>query len=191
MRGFEVVWTDLGALRYDLQFSKSRNDKRGVSWPIVNRFKARHGVLDCYIIPIAGKTRSGIQFFTWTQRFVKRLELEGMTDGWAFRRPYRDRAKAGDYRNNIFTKLEKIQATTNLIDPECNVWDDYGVQRSGRRFFTTMCTIRGIPKHVVELQCRWSADREKGVGTVQRSMIHVYSEVRNMIECLIRPSKGC
>ena len=94
------------------------------------------------MIPIAGKTRSGIQFVTWTQRFVKRLELEGMTDGWAFRGPNGNRAKAGDYRNNFFTKLEKIQATTNLIDPECNVWDDYGVQRSGRRFFTTMCTIR-------------------------------------------------
>ncbi len=93
------------------------------------------------MIPIAGNTRSGIHFFTWTQRFVKHLELEGMTDGWAFFWPNGDRAKAGDYQDSIFTKLEKIQATTNLIDPECNVWEEYRVQRSGQRFFTTMCTI--------------------------------------------------
>jgi len=189
MRGFEVVWTDLKALRYDLEYCKARNDERGVSWPIIGRFKARHGILDCYMIPIAGRTKSGIRFFQWTLRFVERLEVEGFVEGWAFRRPNGDRAKAADYRDNIFTKLEKLQATTNLIDPDCSVWDDYGVQRSGRQFFTTICTIRKIPKHVVELQCRWSADRKKGVGAVQRSMIHIYSEVRNMIECLVRPSK--
>ena len=189
MRGFEVVWTDLGALRYDVDHCSALNDETGVSWPIVGRFKARHGILDCYMIPIAGETRSGIQFFRWTRRFLARLERNGRVEGWAFRRPNGDRAKAGDYRDNIFTKLEKIQATTNLIDPECNVWDDYGVQRSGRRCFTTICTIRNIPKHLVELQCRWSVDRENGVRTVQRSMIHTYSEVRNMIESLIRPSK--
>ena len=70
MRGFEVVWTNLAALRYDLSYCELREDDSAVSWPIVGRFKARHGVLDCYMIPIAGVTASGIQFFTWTQRFV-------------------------------------------------------------------------------------------------------------------------
>ena len=164
MQGFEIVWTDLQALRYNLQYCSQRNDERGVSWPIIGRFKARAGILDCYMIPIAGTTRSGIRFFTWTRRFVERLAMDGITDGWAFQRPNGDRAKAADYRDNIFTKLEIIQATTNLIDSECNVWDDYGIQRSGRRFFTTICTIRKITKHIVELQCRWMTDREKGVG---------------------------
>ena len=117
--------------------------------------------------------------------------MNGQVDGWAFKRPNGDQAKASDYRTDIFTKLEKIQTTTNLIDEDCNVWDDYGVQRSGRRFFTTRCTNKRVPKHEVELQCRWQADRASGVRTVLRSMIHLYSEVRNMIESLIRPSKAC
>lgn len=191
MRGFEVVWTDLAALRYDVAYCEASEDETAVSWPIVGRFKARHGVLDCYMIPIAGTTRSGIQFFTWTQRFIRRLAVEGFEDGWAFRRLDGSRAKASDYQDNIFRKLEIIQATTTLIDPGCSVWDEYGIQRSGRRFFTTRCTNMKVDKHDIELQCRWSTDRANGVRTVQRSMIHNYSEVRNMKQALIRPSKAC
>ena len=189
MRGYEAMWTDLSALRYDMAHCLDREDESAVSWPIVGRFKARNGVLDCFMIPIAGTTQSGIQFFAWTQRFLGRLALEGYEDGWAFKRPNGDRAKASDYRNNIFTKLEKIQATTSLIDPDCNIYDEFGVQRSGRRCFVLVCTLQNIPKHLIELQCRWATDRENGVRTVQRSMTHNYSEIRNMKESLVRPSK--
>jgi hypothetical protein len=128
MRGFEVVWTDLAALRYDIAHCESAEDDLAVSWPIVGCFKGRHGILDCYMIPIAGVTSSGIQFFTWTQRFLRRLGQEGFEDGWAFRRPGGSRAKASDYQENIFQKLEIIQATTSLIDTGCSIWDEYGVQ---------------------------------------------------------------
>jgi len=191
MRGFEVVWTDLAALRYDIAYCEASENDTAVSWPVVRRFKARHGILDCYMIPIAGVTFSGIRFFSWTQRFVRRLENEGLEDGWAFRRPDGSRAKASDYQDNIFRKLEIIQATTNLIDPGCSIWDEYGIQRSGRRFFTTRCTNMKVDKHDIELQCCWSTDRANGVRTIQRSMIYNYSEVRNMQQALIRPSKAC
>jgi hypothetical protein len=191
MRGFEVVWTDLSALRYDIAYCEASEKNTAVSWPVVGQFKAGHGILDCYMIPIAGVTFSGIRFFSWTQWFVRRLEVEGLEDGWAFRRPGGSRAKASDYQDNIFWKLKIIRATTALIDPGCSIWDEYGIQRSGRRFFTTRCTNMKVDKHDIELQCRWSTDRANGVRTVQRSMIHNYSEVRNMQQALICPSKAC
>ncbi len=73
MQGFEIVWTNLAALRYDFSYCKAAKDDTAISWPIVGRFKARHGVLNCYMIPIAGVTYSGIQIFTWTQRFIQPL----------------------------------------------------------------------------------------------------------------------
>jgi hypothetical protein len=106
MHGFEVVWTDLAALWYNISFCETAENESAVSWPIVGRFKAQHGFLDCYMIPIAGVTCSGIQFFTWTQGFIYRLALEGFDDGWAFRRLDGSRAKASDYQDNIFHKLE-------------------------------------------------------------------------------------
>jgi hypothetical protein len=39
MQGFEVVWTDLAALRYDIAHCESAEDDSAVSWPIVGRFK--------------------------------------------------------------------------------------------------------------------------------------------------------
>jgi hypothetical protein len=143
------------------------------------------------MISIAGVTSFRIQFFTWTQRFLRRLGQEGYKHGWAFRRPDGSRAKASDYQDNIFWKLEIIQATTSLIDPGCSIWDEYDVQRSGRHFFTTRCSNMKVDKHNIELQCRWSTNRANGARTVQRSMIHNYSEVRNMKQALIRPSKAC
>jgi hypothetical protein len=84
MQGFEVVWTDLAALRYDIKHCKSADDDSAVSWLIVGCFKTQHGVLDCYMIPITEFTRLGIQFFTWTQQFLRQLGREGFKDGWAF-----------------------------------------------------------------------------------------------------------
>ena len=109
-------------------------------------------------------------------------------DGWAFQRPGGARALASDYRVNIFKKLEVIQATTLLIEPECEIWDEYGIQRSGRRFFTTQCIIAKVPPHLIELQAQWSVDRSKGKGMVQRTMRQTYAEVRNMKEALKVPS---
>jgi hypothetical protein len=61
---------DLAVLRCDIAYCEDTENDSAVSWPVVGRFKARHGILDCSMIPIAGGTHSGIQFFTWTQRFV-------------------------------------------------------------------------------------------------------------------------
>ena len=57
MRGYEVIWTDLGALRYDVAHCLDREDESTVAWPIVDRSKARNGVLDCFMVPIAGTLR--------------------------------------------------------------------------------------------------------------------------------------
>jgi hypothetical protein len=191
MQGFEVVWTNLAAHCYDVSYCKGAKDETAVSWPIVGQFKTCHGIHDCYMILIAEVTRSGIQFFAWTQQFIRRLARKGFEDGWAFRRMDGSRAKASDYQDNIFHKLEIIQATTTLIDPGCSVWDEYGIQRSGRCFFTTRCTNMKVDKHNIKLQCRCSTDRANGVRTIQQTMIHNYSEVRNMKQALTHPSKAC
>ena len=102
----------------------------------------------------------------------------------------RNQGKASDYRNDIFKKLVEIQSTTNLIDAECNVWEDFGVQRSGRRFFATEATKNGVSTHLIELQARWQTDRAAGRRAVQRTMIHTYSEVRNMKDKLMEPSQA-
>jgi hypothetical protein len=106
------------------------------------------------MVLIVGVTHSGIPFFRWAQRFVCKLASLGREDGWSFKRPDGSRAMASRYRNNIFRKLEVIQAATLLIEPGCKIGDAYGVQRSGRRLFTTQCIITKVPPHMIKLQAQ-------------------------------------
>jgi len=57
MRGYEAVWIDLGALRYDDAHCLDHEDEYAVAWHITGRFKAQDGVLYCFMISIAGTTR--------------------------------------------------------------------------------------------------------------------------------------
>jgi len=38
MRGYEAVWTDLSALRYDVAYCEAQGDYSAVSWPLVGRW---------------------------------------------------------------------------------------------------------------------------------------------------------
>ena len=49
----------------------------------------------------------------------------------------------------------------------------------------------GVLPFLIELQARWQTDRANGERTVQRTMIHTYSEIRNMKETLKKPSQAC
>jgi len=191
MRGYEAVWTDLGGLRYDLEYIETTEDESGVGWPIVGRFKAEGGGTRCHVIPIAGLTKSGIPFLKWTRRFVRRLEEEGRFSKWAFAREDGRRAAANDFKVGIFEELEWIQSRhPELIDPKVNIWEDYGVQRSGRRGFTNEARNLGVSRDDIEAQCRWETDRNTGGKGVNRSMFDTYSDFRNMKKTLLRPSQA-
>ena len=73
IRGYEAVWTDLAALKYDAEYCENMGDYTAISWPIVGRFKSHDDIAGCYMIPITGVTNSGIIFFTWTQQFLLAL----------------------------------------------------------------------------------------------------------------------
>ena len=47
----------------------------------------------------------------------------------------------------IFSSLEHIQATTTLIHPTCNIWNDYDIQHSGRRFPIAHENKKGVKPH--------------------------------------------
>ena len=44
MQGYEAVWTDFSALKYDVQFCETTDDYSAISWPIVGCFKSHDGI---------------------------------------------------------------------------------------------------------------------------------------------------
>jgi hypothetical protein len=141
-RGYETVWTNLGAPWYNLDFFSNRT---AVSWPVVDRFNSDKGQVGCHMIPIAGTTRSGIEVFKWSRHYAGRLADLGRTTGWAFRRHEKTRTRASEYMGDIYEKLERIQNDTNLIAPTCEVRKEYGAMHSARQFFDTECLNKGAP----------------------------------------------
>ena len=139
------MWTDLAVLRYDVKYCEEHTDYSAVAWPVLGWFKVHNGQLNFYMITIEETTNSGICFFLLTQGLIGRLAMEGHMDGWAFQRAGGLRAKALDYKQDIFSRLETIQSSTNLIDNNWDIWTEFGVQRSGSLLFTTHCTDRGMP----------------------------------------------
>ncbi len=121
-RGFKTVWMDLRALCFDVDYYEEMGNLRAVLWRVTGQFKNEKGVWSHYCILIAGVTGSGVQVFKWTQTLIKRLEMADRTDGWSFlKNDDKIRALATDYANNIYSKLEDIQETTNRIDEKCNI----------------------------------------------------------------------
>ena len=106
IRGYEAVWTELTALKYDVEYCDNMEDYTAIScWSIVGRFKSHDGITGCYMIPIAGVTNSGIKFFSLTQQFLLALGREGLHKGWTLQRSDRSHSKAKDYKEDIFRSL--------------------------------------------------------------------------------------
>ena len=100
-------------------------------------------------------TGSGVRVFEWTQQFIRRMELDGCTDGWAFRpADGTTQALSAYYGEDIYCKLEYLQKETKLIEPECDVREEFGTLRLGRRFFHTECLNQQVSITDIKFQCR-------------------------------------
>jgi len=63
-----------------------------------------------------------------------RLEMTDRVNDWAVRKNIRKTpAITAKYADYIYTKIELLQKTTDLIDSQRNARTDYGMMRSSRR----------------------------------------------------------
>ena len=121
--GYEAGWADLATRRHVLGHCESLEDHSAVAWPRVETFNVHGGHAGRYMIPIGGTRNSGINFLTWTQRFVNKVSKDRIVEGCDVLHSDGTRARTSDYCRNNSSKLEDIQATTNLIDPDCDIWE--------------------------------------------------------------------
>ena len=85
-------------------------------------------------------------------------------------------ADAEYFRESIFSKLVDIQGRMpELIEPEVDIYDAFGMQRSGRRGFTTVATNLGFKEEDISLICRWQTERNRGGRAKFMSMVAAYA----------------
>lgn len=196
LRGWEVTKTVLGHLRN--QCCQGEGTTPGhVGLPLSGRFKARPGMIQNLLIPIAATTRSGLEPLKWAVRLIQELEEEGVTSGWAFQDDKGRQMKMSNLEERVFEKLQKAQddVDSGLIPKEIDVEEDFGLARSFRRGATSRAQAAGVRPEVVEWINRWRINlKDLGLGMASLEStgpmrVH-YSETRLMLNMFLEFSSA-
>jgi len=84
---------------------------------------------------------------------------------------------------------EGHDGTRCVCKPTVDIYEDYGVQRSGRRGFTTYAKNLGFTDPDISLICRWQTERNRGGRAKFSSMVAAYTDYRQAKDARIKISK--
>jgi hypothetical protein len=186
-RGNEVFLTDLHGLR---KYCVELQGQEYVIVPLLGRFKgemhARY-----HLTPLAAQTNSGLQVRRWIERLVQVREQEGRWHGPAFCGPTGEIAEAYEYESALIARLLAVQEKSpEIIGPEVNITEDFGISRSFRRGSTSTARVRGIDDKQVELINRWRKFEQARGRQPALPMKEHYSDIKILIPELVKYSQG-
>jgi len=173
LRGFEVPRVVLTYLREFIvrEGNATSQVAAHVGVPLSGRFKLRSNMDQNLLLFVAAVTRTGLIRLVWVDRLTRVLdECFGLTTGWAFQDANGGRAKMSDFEENIFDKLLAIQEERpDLIAPEIDMLDAYGLARSFRRGATTQAENQGVAPADIDYIMRWK-EAKTAVGRTLREV---------------------
>lgn len=182
MQGCEVMWTDVAALMYDLQYCERLEDESTISWPIAGWSKGNDVHLTCHMITIKGKMKSGIHFFKWTQSFVEKLfqkdikmDVHSKDETKWEQSP--QTSETASLRS--WSSFKALQIWSILISM-CGQNAEYGQEENSSPPIAIINKFLSTRENF-SADCRLWA---KGQKTVNQSVIHTYSEVKNINKVL-------
>jgi hypothetical protein len=195
LRGEEIPKANLGKIREHLKESMEHPRKPHVTLVLCGRFKGSKSDRD-YLLPLAPKTKSGIENQKWLVRVVLGYEALGIRTGPVFRTggARAVRARVRDLNGPFHDYLEMVQERwPRTIKGDVNVREEYSLQRSLRRGSTAQARCARVPKDVIEGNNRWRSDEAAKGGraaTFGGSMMERYTDVRAAVESLLRYSEA-
>lgn len=186
-RGHEVFLVDLyGLLKYTTGQLVSDDGIPYVIIPLLGRFKSEEGER-YHLTPLAFTTASGINIGTWVSRLVEVKRSQGLSHGPEFSDRYGKRIDTRWLEMEILDYLHILQCKwPDLISPEVNVHEEYGIYRSFRRGATTEARNKGVAENDIDAMNRWrSLENAKGKRPRLKMQDH-YSDITMMIPTLLR-----
>lgn len=186
-RGNEVFLTDLYGLR---KYCQDLEGKDYVIIPLLGRFKgethARY-----HLAPLAAMTDSGLPVRRWVERLVSVRDQEGKRQGPAFCDAAGGIAESYAYESAILARLVVVQEKSpDIIGPEVDLTEEFGISRSFRRGSTSTARIRGIDDKQVELINRWRRFEQARGRRPTLPMRDHYSDIKILIPELVKYSQG-
>jgi hypothetical protein len=151
------------------------------SLPLIGRFKARYQEEQRRIIDISWETSSDLQPGVWAKRLIEALENCGATRGLAYqRRSDNTQMKMSEFSDCFFGMLLDIQQDrSDLVAPDIDVVNDFGLSRSERRGAKIRAQAVKVPEDIINWTKRWNIGED---DVVHGPMGVVYLERTQMME---------
>jgi hypothetical protein len=191
LRGEEMLLIDL----FGTAKSVSQTMKKGAPDPyfkfvIIGRTKGVQEDGHKFAIPCVKETsgthlRPGV----WLERLLRIKREMGQTHGKLFMRNLR-RAKLCEFEDDFYRIIERIQDTTDLIEPEVDVRNEYGLPRTTRRTATAHARNMRLPKDLLDAVHRWGKEMNAKTGVPRLDMQDTYTTIDSISPLILEFSRG-
>ena len=186
LRGNEGFLLDLRGLMSHIQKGKDDPVQPHVVAPLLGRFKGETGER-YHMLALPNVTKTGIEIRKWLEAVVVARESEGRSHGPAFCDAMGLPVESGVYEATFHEMLIRIQIRLpDLIAPEINVREEYGISRSFRRGSDTHAKNQGVSGLDIDVMNRWRTIESAKGRRPRMNMRDHYSEVRQMLTSLLR-----
>jgi hypothetical protein len=191
LRGEEMLLIDL------FSTAKSVNQTMTKSTPgphfkfvIIGRTKGIQEDGHKFAIPCVKETigthlRPGV----WVQRLICVKKNMGQTHGKLFTRNLR-RAKLCEFEDDFYRMIERIQDTTDLILPDIDVRNEYGLPCTTRRTATAHAWNMRLPKDLMDVIHRWGKEMNAKPGVPRLDMQDTYTTIDSISPLILEFSRG-
>jgi hypothetical protein len=191
LRGEEMLLIDLyGTAQSVTRFMKKESLDPHFKFIILGRTKGVQEDGHKFAIPCVKETqgthlRPGI----WLERLITVKEELGQTHGKLFKRNLR-KAKLCEFEDDFYRVIERIQDTTELIAPEVDVRNEYGLPRTTRRTATAHARNMRLPKDLLNAIHRWGKEMNATTGVPRLDMQDTYTSIDSICPLVLEFSRG-
>jgi hypothetical protein len=186
LRGEELPLADLAGTRINTQTGLRNPRKMHGVVALLGRFKNEIGEKH-HLMPLPMKTDSGLEPMIWLRRMLGWYKEGGIENGPVFRDKRGERAKYGDFEDAFLWQLARVHLKhpEMFAKPKCNVFDEFGMGRSGRRSATGRALNVRLEETVINTNNRWRV-RERAKGSdPNQNMIQHYADVLIILDALL------
>jgi hypothetical protein len=179
LRGEEMLLIELADTANSLKFLE---DPVLPSYELVvlgttkaNRLSGAKFGVPCVSVTEGTNSRPG----RWIKRLVAVIHREGRKKGRLFERKLKP-TRMCEYKDIFFTVLERVQATTDTIEPGVDLREEAGIKRTLRRGLTSHVLNMDIDPNLLKAINRWRSETQSEAGHVGAGMVDRYSKLETL-----------
>ena len=185
IRGEEALLIELAGTANSLRYlHNSKNPHFHIT--VAGRTKGNRSSGSKFDIPCVATTHgTHLRPGLWISRLVHSIHESGRTTGRLFQRKLKP-AQLCEWEDNFFNLLERVQATTELIDDDLDLRQEAGLKRTLRRGVTQHALNMSIDEKLVKAISRWRFETDNRSGYVGITMIDRYTNISALKPMFLR-----